>query len=444
MYINSINRILLTTLAMVAFVCNMASAQTIINPRNLGTGTPTAGKTLIGSSAWLDPPFSGDISGTLFTTGTVAGVQGNAWSTGTPGAAEYPIYDPGVAKFIYLQPTLNTVTTVVNSNTVTVFSGVQNFNGLTLHDGSEVWLNDQGDGTSGEWIEHTGAWTRATPIWETGETVPYGYLVFSRDGTPGLQTLWSVTSATNVIGTNTITLGQLPNGSSSSVSVDYISGCNLIYDTTTAIEVNTGTVGLANGSSYTVSSVITNSPTLAASTLYYVFLTSASAVTVSSTAPSTNYAGTAWDDGTTSHRYVGSFLTDASSHIYRFLRAGILVTYETNTKIAPFLVLTNGTATTATSISCSGIVPATSRRINVIVAPGGSSGASGQFLYLGTSDFVPTSSGGNPFLSWSPSGTPYYSFITADLNSTQALEYILAQSASLNISLCVSSYYEPL
>ncbi len=178
--------------------------------------------------------------------------------------------------------------------------------------------------------------------------------------------------------------------SASTVPVNFIAGCELLYDTSTAIQVNTGTVGLANGSSWTVASVITNSPTLAATTMYYVYLTSATTVSVSTTAP-TLYSGTAANDLTTSHRYLGCFITDASSHIEPFQRTGDTVLYLGNIFAAPFNV-SIPIASTSTSLSLSALVPATA---TIAMLTGIGTGSS-VTMYFGTSPGVaPTSTSGS-------------------------------------------------
>jgi hypothetical protein len=113
-------------------------------------------------------------------------------------------------------------------------------------------------------------------------------------------------------------------------------------------------------------------------------------VSVSSTAPSTNYIGTAWNDGTNTDRYVGSFLTDASSHIIRFYRVANAVYWEANIGAAPFILLSAGGSATAANVACTGVLPATARIIKLMVkfigAPTGSA--------IGNANLVPASSVG--------------------------------------------------
>lgn len=184
---------------------------------------------------------------------------------------------------------------------------------------------------------------------------------------------------------------------------------------------------------------------LLASTIYYVSLASSSTVSVSSTAPS-SYQGTAWQDAST-NRYVGAFLTNSSNQVVRWNRIGNQVFYNANTNGSPYQVLTTGSSTSAASVSCSGVVPATSRRALVKVHPSGSIGANGQDIGFGTSDWVPTVASfipaGNPTFSWAPSGaTNAEQTAPLDLNSSQAFQYILTRASSTTMSIYVLAYWE--
>lgn len=139
--------------------------------------------------------------------------------------------------------------------------------------------------------------------------------------------------------------------------------CCVQYSSTTVIQVGTGSVyNPIDSTVATISSPLTNTPTLAASTMYYVYLaTGGASLIVSSTAPTSNYQGSAWKDAS-NRRYLGCFLTDASSHIINFKRVGNQQLYQANIYNAPFNVLVNGKATTSTPVSCSAVMPPTSAR----------------------------------------------------------------------------------
>jgi hypothetical protein len=225
------------------------------------------------------------------------------------------------------------------------------------------------------------------------------------------------------------------------VTSDFISGCNLIYDTTTSIQINTGTVGLQSGGTYTVSSVITLSPTLAASTWYYVYLTSATTATVSTTAPSSNYQGYAWNDGTSTHRYLGAFKTDASSHIYNFVRVGDDVRYRANTAGSPFEVLPAGTATSSTSVSCSAVVPPTAQQMIAMADVG--AGAAINYCYFGSSTgMTPTGSSGETFAIGSPAANQGNSTALTLNLASQAFLYCNTSASGSTCTVYALGYVE--
>lgn len=198
------------------------------------------------------------------------------------------------------------------------------------------------------------------------------------------------------------------------IPTDYISGCYLVYNNTTSFTVGSGSAYSSNGAAViTVTGSFNVTPTIAASTVYYVYLTSATTATASTTAP-TNYQGTAWQDGS-GNRYIGSFLTDGSSHIISFLRTGNIVRYRVNIRAAPFIILNAGTAVTSTSVPCSAILPVTARRIIVNTVTGLTVGV------FGTSDGVtPTSVPSGDMTT--NSGTGYYSL---NLNTARAFLYCI-------------------
>ncbi len=140
---------------------------------------------------------------------------------------------------------------------------------------------------------------------------------------------------------------------------------------------------------YTLSSAYTYTPTaaLTASTFYYLYLGSSGTFTVSNTVP-TLYQGTARSSGY--GRYIGCFLTTASGAITNFQQIGDRTRYRVNTAAAPFRVVLASAVTTATTQSCSAVVPPTATMATVWLSNTGSAVA-----YLGTSDgVVPTATTG--------------------------------------------------
>jgi hypothetical protein len=210
----------------------------------------------------------------------------------------------------------------------------------------------------------------------------------------------------------------------SSLPSDYISGLMLEYVSATQVKIKTGAASLPTGTLLTVSSDLTLTPTLGASTFYHCYVYSNSGTPAGecvTTAPA-SYQGTAYQKtADSSRRYVGSILTNASSQIINFAHVrGNVIQYRADLLTSPLLVLSNGVATTATSVSASGTVPPTARslyaRLNNIAttAP----------ALFGTSDGItPTASAGSYYLSGSREV-----YAELPLNSSQAFLYIFASS----------------
>jgi hypothetical protein len=154
-------------------------------------------------------------------------------------------------------------------------------------------------------------------------------------------------------------------------------------------------------------------------------------VEISTTAPS-NYQGTAWKDAN-NNRYIGCFLTDSSSNILNEQRVGNSVRFKSNNTLSPFQILSGGSATTSTSISCSGCIPPTSTvgLFRVYFQTGGNGNYS---VYFGTSNGTLPSGTASENLMSGNSGygaVGYESFEELNLNSSQAFLYICSNSGCL-------------
>lgn len=146
----------------------------------------------------------------------------------------------------------------------------------------------------------------------------------------------------------------------------YISGLKMSWVSNTQITVSSGACYI-QGAGQIVQQSVTQTVTLtspAASTWYHVYAYSNAgllAFEIVTTAPASPYSGTARaKTGSTSRRYVGSVLTDASGDIYPFQQSNLRINYDVATDASPFRVLLGGTATTLTTISLTAIVPITS------------------------------------------------------------------------------------
>ncbi len=219
----------------------------------------------------------------------------------------------------------------------------------------------------------------------------------------------------------------------------YIDGLKMVWNSATSISVTSGTCYI-QGSSAVISfpSTLTLSGlSLTASTWYhlYGYLNSGTpAIELVTTAPAAAYSGTALSKtGDTSRRYIGSIRTDASGNVYNFFQEGNIVTYLASNGAAPFLVITGGNATTPTSVSCSSIVPLTSR-IAIATSRNLDPGSS---ILLATSDCGFTLSG-SLFLNNIPPGSGTCGFISTDSN--QAFLYVYGTAPTGSFVSRVSGY----
>jgi len=209
------------------------------------------------------------------------------------------------------------------------------------------------------------------------------------------------------------------------IPAGYIDGLKMEY-------VAPGQMRFTSGSAYIPSlgrvlalpSALTKTLTLSANTWYHNFLYSNSGVAdveTATTLPDTPYSGTArTKTGDTSRRYIGSFKTNASSVISKFdhdQSSGNSITYLESINSPPYLVVSAGSATTATSVSCAATVPMTSRAAKFLA----NNNATGQFVYLSNSTAV------NPLDNnfWLSLITPGSSFFASfPLDSSQSFNYM--------------------
>jgi hypothetical protein len=172
-----------------------------------------------------------------------------------------------------------------------------------------------------------------------------------------------------------------------------IEGLRVIWNSATSITVDTGSVFAENGDFIDVTSALVKSSlSLSADTWYhvYVYLNSGvPAAEVVTTAP-VAWKGTAYSKtGDTSRRYVGSIKTDGGGNVYEFEHNpfdNFMLYRNVQFAASPFRVLSSGTASTATAVDVSGIVPVTGTFIYIRPTSTGD-----QVFYVGHNSSLSTS-----------------------------------------------------
>lgn len=208
----------------------------------------------------------------------------------------------------------------------------------------------------------------------------------------------------------------------------FIEGLTLEWVSTTSIKIKAGAAWVAGASKIVnlaadVTLVNTTDYTLAASRWYYVYLTDTGTITVVRD-DGTNPLPVAYKDtakqqtSNSNRRYLGAFKSSATSTILKFRDVGNERQYLENISAAPLPVLSAGTATTSTSVSCSGVVPVSSR---TLVCQLFSGLATSQFCFIGFGDATGTLSTTNYSYILYPQNSNY---LKIELNSSQAFNYM--------------------
>lgn len=203
----------------------------------------------------------------------------------------------------------------------------------------------------------------------------------------------------------------------------YIDGARLEYVSGTQIRVTPGAAYVPGPKRIAeLAAAVTLTPSLAASTWYHAYLTVIAGVVgaeASTVAPAAPYTGTARaKTGDTSRRYVGSFKTDASGSIIQFVidTAGTF-RYLIGNNLAPLRCLSNGKATTRTTVSFSGAIPVTA--IGAILIATNSDTA--LFANLSTPAAVSAS-----VIGVAPGGALAGQILTFPTDAAQAVDYYYA------------------
>ncbi|WP_164086630.1 hypothetical protein [Stenotrophomonas maltophilia] len=151
----------------------------------------------------------------------------------------------------------------------------------------------------------------------------------------------------------------------------HILGLQMEYVGPASIRVSSGSAWIPSlQRAVEVQSALTLSGlSLTANTWYHVFLYMNGAVPAIEAViavPAAPYSGTARaKTGDTTRRYIGSFRTNAAGAIFNFAQTGTTIAYKNAQANPPFRVLSQGTATSETSISLAAVVPSTSRLATV-------------------------------------------------------------------------------
>lgn len=157
------------------------------------------------------------------------------------------------------------------------------------------------------------------------------------------------------------------------VGQGYIEGLIPSWNSSTSISVSAGAAYMPNaGKVLRLDSVLTISGlSLTASTWHYLYLYDNSgtpAIELVATATAAAYSGTARSKfGDDSRRFLCALRTNGSGGLWRFtIDATGILNYEETTSSAPFAVLIGGTAAAATAVSCSAVVPPTTRTVKLV------------------------------------------------------------------------------
>ena len=223
----------------------------------------------------------------------------------------------------------------------------------------------------------------------------------------------------------------------------YIDGLQMQWVSGTAITVASGSAYIAGSARVlrATADIAKTGLSLIAATWYHVYLYDNAGtpdVEVVTTAPAAPYNGTARiKTGDASRRYLGSIRTGSDTAIYNFVHASGRVLYRENIAdgILPFRVLSNGMSTTDTVISCTDVVPVTSKVATLRLQNTSTVGG----FRVKQSDGTYSSGPGPAAQTVSPGGLGIFDL---PLNSSQQLIYffLAAPSSGGYIDVCGYSF----
>ncbi len=166
----------------------------------------------------------------------------------------------------------------------------------------------------------------------------------------------------------------------------YIEGLTMQWVSTTALTVSSGAAYIEGSANVVAapSAIAKAGMSLSASTWYHVYLylnAGTPDIEIVTTAPATAYSGGARSKtGDNTRRYIGSVVTIPTGALAKFQHQSSTgeVAYLDNLNSAPFSVVSGGSATSATTVSCAGAVPVTS----VVAKLLANNNASGAIAYI--------------------------------------------------------------
>ncbi len=219
---------------------------------------------------------------------------------------------------------------------------------------------------------------------------------------------------------------------------EWIQGLELQWVSASAVTVGTGSAYVESlGYVIRVSSPIAlTGLSLGNSAWGYVYLKSDGTAECNTTAPTTAYAGSARSKtGDSTRRFLGTVRTNSSGDIYRFKHVPTSGTfrYVAETSNGDFLIISGGSATTATDASAAAIVPPQSRTVHLVAYQLNS--FTNTYLGSGSGDYTITTSLFEEYVSpgdgsgISFAGIP--SFVSCD--SAQNISYITTAGGNLYV-----------
>lgn len=144
---------------------------------------------------------------------------------------------------------------------------------------------------------------------------------------------------------------------------DFIQGFEMVWDATNRVLVSKGSCYIPSlGYVQDFDQELTVTASLSANTWYYVYAYmngSTPTGEFSTTAPVIYHGWARYKNGENNKRYIGAVLTNASGHIYKFSHDAQAnkIHYLDQQDGSPFRVLSNGSATTETTVTITSVVP---------------------------------------------------------------------------------------